>query len=546
MKFVRYPFLVSLFSLVLSGTLLIGCSKQDHAANHVDTIYVDNGAEVPTLDPTLSQDVNSSRVLYDLVEGLTSFDQANQVIPGLAEKWEISPDKKTYTFHLRPGLLFSDGTPITAEDVVFTWQRLVDPKIASPYSFLCANVINGQAIMDGKLPLDQLAVKALDPLTIRIQLVNPDEGFLSMISLPNLGVLSKANVISAGAQWNTPGKMVSSGAYVLKEWVVNGHILLTKNSHYYDASNVSVPNIQFFPIDDTNSSLSQYKAGNIDVTYSVPIDQYKQLKVDHPDQLHTVAFESIYYYDFNMTLPKFKDNPKLRQALSMAVDRERITQEVLGQEQVPSYTYATRTIEGGKFAGLDYPWSKWPREKQLATAQALFKESGYGPQNPLSINISYNTNDANKKVALAVASMWQSAFGADSIQVSSANQEWKTFIKARSQANYDMARDSWVADYDNADTYTILYTCNNPQNNSKYCNPAYDKLVQEAKATSDPARRIQLLRQAFQLAMQDYAVIPMFQYTYYRLVSPRIKGYEIEKNYFDHVLSKWYKLEKNA
>ena len=535
----NYKKLTLLISLISAGLIVTACSDKSKTSSNL--ITVDLGADISTLDPQMTEDVQSSRVAYDLFEGLVTQDQSNKPIPGLAEKWDISPDGKIYTFHLRSGIKFSDGSPITAADVVFSFQRLADPKIASPYNLLVNNIVNGQAIIDAKLPPNALGIKALDANTIQIQLKNPDSSFLSICSMPDLAVVSKSNVTKFGQTWTDPKNMVSSGAYKLDERVVQGYILESKNPYYYDAKNVAIEQVKFLPIVDFNSSFSQYKTGAIDITYLLPADQYKTIKASIPEQEHTVSWETIEYYDFNMTSPKFKDNIKLRQALSMAVDRTALTKEVLGQDQKPLYAYATNTVEGGKFAGLDYEWASWPRDKQITTAQELFKAAGYGPNHPLEITISYNTKDTNKKNSLAIGSMWQQVFGAQSIHVNSGNQEWKTFLQARHKGDYDVARDGWVADYDSVDSYTNLFLCNNPQNNAHSCTPTYNDLIVQANAAADANQRVALTRQALKAAMDNYVIIPLYQDTYYRAVNPRVKGYTPDTNHLDHVMSKWYK-----
>ncbi len=538
----KFKNLIITAMILMISFALVSCSKKPSQVK--PTLNVDMGADVATLDPQMVEDVQSARVVYDLFEGLTSQDQHNQSVPGLAEKWEISPDGKTYTFHLRPNLKFSDGSPLTAADVVYSYQRLADPKTGSPYNFLVSNLVNGQAILDGKLPASQLGVKAVNDSTVQINLANPDPSFLSIAAQPDLTVVSQANINKFGAAWTEPKNMVSSGAYKLDERVVQGYILVSKNPYYYDANQVAIAQVKFFPIVDANASLNQYKTGSIDMTYLLPIDQYKTIKAQMPDQEHTVLWEGDEYYDFNMTSPKFKDNIKLRQALSMAVDRQALVKDVLGQDQKPLYAYATSTIEGGKFAGLDYEWASWPRDKQIAEARRLFKEAGYGPSHPLQINISYNTKDLNKKTSLALASMWQQVFGPESIQVTSNNQEWKIFIQARHTGNYDIARDGWIADYDSVDSYTTLYLCHGTENNAHSCTQGYDDLLKQAQNTNDPALRVKLIRQALTLAMNNYSMIPLYQHTYFRLVSPRVKNYDIEDNHLDHVISKWFKFKE--
>lgn len=548
----QYKKLISLLAVACGVTALVSCSKENNTtasnaassaqSKNGDMIVVDNQDDAPTVDPVMSRDATSSRVLYDLFEGLTSFDQKNLTVPGLAEKWDISADGKTYTFHLRNGLKFSDGSPITASDVVFSWQRLADPANGSPYSNLVFNIVNGKDIVESKKPVKELGIKALDANTVQIQLVNPNPAFLQICAMPNTAIVSKSNVEKFGKEWTNPKNMVNSGAYSIAEWVIKGHMLLSKNPNYYDAANVQVSKINFLPIVDQSASYNQYKTGEVDVTYSVPIDQYKNVKSDYPTQLHNVPMEALYYYDFNMTSEKYKSNPNLRKALSMAVDRDTLVKSVLGQDQVPSYSFVTATIEDGKFANNQYEWATWTRQNQINAAKELFAKAGYSSSHPLEITINYNTLDQHKKVALAVASMWQQVFGADKIKVTAENQEWKTFIQARQKGNYDIARDGWTADYDSVGTYTDLFLCNNPINKSKYCNPEYDKLIYKAQATQDTAERVKLIEQAIQVAQNDYAIIPLYQYTYYRLVNPRIKGYEIDNNHLDHVQSKWYHL----
>jgi oligopeptide transport system substrate-binding protein len=225
----------------------------------------------------------------------------------------------------------------------------------------------------------------------------------------------------------------------------------------------------------------------------------------------------------------------------MAVDRNTLVKDVLGQDQKPLYAYVTQTIEGGKYADLNYEWASWPRDKQIQVAQQLFKQAGYGPTRPLQVTISYNTKDVNKKNSLAIASMWQQVFGANAIQVTSGNQEWKTFIQSRHKGDYDIARDGWVADYDNVDAFTTLFICGNPQNNSKGCAPGYNDLIMQARSTLDPQQRLNYNHQAIKKAMENYNIIPLYQDSYYRLVSPKVKNYQINNNHLDHVLSKWYK-----
>lgn len=550
--------LLSILALSICTVSITSCSKTQNEQTNKNMITVDLGSDPSTIDPQKAEDLQSQRVVNDLFEGLTVVNQENDVIPGLAEKWDISEDGKTYTFYLRDNLKFSDGTPITADDVVFSYQRLVDHKTASPYSNIAENIVNAKDITRGMMNADKLGVIALDNRTIQINLEKPAPSFLSITSLWCFDIVSKNNVLKYGDKWIEPNNIVTSGAYKLDERIIKGHILESKNPNYYDAAKVEVSKIKFVPIEDANSSFNQYKTGDVDITNSVPVDQYSKINTTMGNQLHTVLYEGIYYYMFNMSLDKYKNNLKLRQALSMAIDRNTL-KNILGQGEKPLYSFVTPTVEDSKFVGLDYDWSlptqadkinksqglsnsnKQSNENRISKAKELFAQSGYNDNNPLTITIDYNTNDINKKVALSVASMWKQVFGEKNIIIKTSNKEYKTFLQSMHDGDYDITRRAWIVDYDNVDNYTGLYECNNSHNYGRYCNEQYDSLIRQAHDTKNTDQRIQLIRQAIKVAQDDYAIIPLYQYTYSRLINPNISGYVPENNHLDNVYSKWYK-----
>lgn len=530
---------------LFTALAISSCSdNQSSTMKHpADTLRIDVGAEPPTLDYQLQLDTVSARIAYDFAAGLLDFDQQNNPIPGMAEKWDIAKDGKTITFYLRPHLQFSDGSPITARDFVYSWQRLIDPKTAAAYNYLLEYIVNGRAIINGKMAPTSLGVEAPDDTTFVVHFEHPDNAFLEKCTMPNLGVVSQKNIQQYGQRWTDPDKMVSSGAYRLKEHVVNGYILAEKNPHYYDADKVKIPFVKYFPYEDTSASLASYESGGLDMTFqTVPVDRYPSLKKKYPTQLHTVSQEALYYFDFNMKLPALH-NVKLRQALSMAIDRTVLTRDVLRADQRPSYSVVTETIENGQYPDIRYDWSDWPRDKRIAKAKKLYAEAGYGPNNPLKLSISFNTNDGHQKVALAMASMWKDVLG---VETTVQNQEWKTFIDARKSGNYMIARDGWVADYNSVTTYLILYECGNLQNNSHYCNTEYNRLTTLGNSTLDPLHQKNYYHQALQIALDDYATIPLYQYTYQRLIKPYVANDDVAHNYLDHTQSKWISFNDNA
>ncbi len=538
----QYKSWCKLTLILISSGLLAACSKSadvDSKTNSKNTLRVDIGAEVPTLDPALAEDGYTYRVINDLFAGLVDFDQANHPIPGMASSWEISPDRLTYTFHLKPNLKFSDGSPITAKDFVFSWQRLINPATGSSYAFLLKDVLNGADIIAGKKPASALGVYAPNAETVLVKLYHPSNTFLSYLTVPNVFVVSQAAVTKYAESWTAPQNMVTSGAYVLKEHILNGYILVSKNPAYYAESGVAIQNVKYFPFVDTNSAIANYKTGALDMTWqNVPVDQYQTLKKQYPDELHTFKWERTDYLNINMTLPKYAKNVKLREALALAIDRQSLTKLVLGGAgQTPLYSIVTPTVEGGKYADIRYSWSDWPRDKQIALAKELYKEAGYGPNNPLTITIKHQNNDLYKKVMVAIMSMWQDTLG---VKVTLVSEERKVLNNDWRNASFDIAQGGWGADYNSVTTYTPLFVCNNGNNRSHYCNPKYDALINQAEATANPQSQEQLYKQALEVALNDYQIIPLFQPTHQRLVAPRIKGYDIDSNYLDNLQTKWF------
>lgn len=534
----------NLFFLAFIFVAVIACVQKPSilgtGIGYRDTILIDIGGEPPTLDPAMAGDNVSFRVLNDLFEGLVSFDQQNKPVPGLAESWVISSDGRTYIFKLRPNLKFSDDTNITSEDVIKSWKRFADPKTGAEQSNLVDNIINGSAILKGRLSANKLGVSADDPLHVTVRLVYPDPYFVDKLSSPGFAVVPVKVIAKYGKSWTEPEYMVTSGAYRLTGHVVNGYLTADKNRFYYDAANVKTPHIKYLAISDPNAAFNQYQTGGLDLTSTIPLEKYRYIRQNLPDQLHVVQQNAIYYYDFNMLDPVLKSNLKLRQALSMAVDRENLTRHILGQGQRAMYSVIPDTVADGVYKGTHYYWESWGYTRRLAIARELLAEAGYNSTHPLNLTISYNTLDSHKKIALAIASMWQEGLG---INVRLKNQEWKTFLVSRKQGNYQIARDGWIADNNVASFTEFMFPCQSPQNNSHYCNSRYDDLIKKSKAATDPLLKEQLNYQAVKLVLDDYPVIPLYQYVYLRLVSPRVHGYYPENNHNDSVLTKWIWLD---
>lgn len=490
------------------------------------------GSEVPSLDPQKIQDSVSSRVGNDLFEGLAVENEKGLIVPGIAEKWDISKDGLTYVFYIRPNAKFSDGSNITADDVIFSIRRLVDPKTASPYADLISMVKNAKNIANGKAKPEELGIKALGKNIIQIILEKPTPYFLKIVAFQNLTIVKKANVEKFGDQFTQPGNLVSSGAYILKYWKIGDKITAEKNKQYWNSAKTTVETVNYFPISDVNTELQMYQTGQIDFTYDIPPEKFKELRKTIGKELRSAPYLSIYYIDLNNSVAPFKNNLKLRQALAMSIDKKIIAEKVTGRGEIPSYDIVPFGV--ADYKQQNYTWENLSIAQRILEAQKLYKEAGYSREKPLIINYSYNTNALHKKIAIAIASMWEQNLG---VKVSLINQEWKVFLTERMEGRYVVARDGWIADYNDASTFLDMFQSNHPQNNSKYKNPKYDALIKLASIEENKEKRRKIFAEASAIMMNDYPVIPLYTYVTTHLVKSYVGGYTGE-NPLDHVYTK--------
>ncbi|MEW7864934.1 ABC transporter substrate-binding protein [Aeromonas diversa] len=496
----------------------------------VQELVKGNGSEPATLDPHKTEGNVESAVLRDLFEGLVTSGPKGEVLPGAAESWETK-DNKHYVFHLRKNAKWSNGDPVTAHDFVYAFQRAVDPKTASPYSWYLEmpTIANATAIIAGKKPADTLGVKATDDYTFEVQLEKAIPYFVSMLSHTTTYPVPKKVIEQFGEKWTQPGNMVSNGAYVLKNWVVNERIELERNKSYWDDAKTVINKVTYLPIQSTNAELNRYLAGELDMTNNTPIERFKQLKKDYPNELKVTGQVSTYFYQFNFKKKPF-DDVRVRTALSYAVNRDVIADKVMGQGQTPAYGLTPDYVDG--FKPVVAEWSKMTQAERDAKAKALLTEAGFGPGNPLKFELLYNTDDNHKKVAVAVASMWKKL----GVQVSLVNQEWKTYIETKKQGQFDVSRAGWVADYNEASSMLDLMQTTHGNNDGKYSNSAYDKLMNESRDVADDVARNNLYAQAEAILAKDMPIAPIYQYVIPRMVKPYVGGYPA--NPLDNLYSK--------
>lgn len=497
------------------------------------------GSEISTLDPQKVQDVISYRLTYDLFEGLTTENEKGDIVPGIADKWEVSKNSLIYTFHIRNGAKFSDGSPITAEDVVFSFQRLVDPKTASPYSDIISMVKNAKQIATGLSPVSSLGVKAVTTSKVEISLNVPTVYFIKITALTNLAIVQKANVEKHGDQFTLPGNLVSSGAFVLKYWKIGDKLTTVRNKNYWNNDKTIIETVNYYPITDVNTELQMYQTGQIDFTYDIPSDKYDFLKKNYASQLYTSPILAIFYINLNNSIEPFKNNIKLRQALSMAIDRDVLVEKIIGRGEKSIYDIVPYGISNYK--QNSYAWSKLSKEQLIAEAQKLYKEAGFSKDNPLEISYSYNTNHLFKKIAIAISSMWEKNLG---VKVNLINQEWKVFLTERMEGRYVTSRDNWYADYNDASTFLDLFKSSNPQNSSRYKNFQFDELLKQASHETNETNRKKLLEKASALMLEDYPIIPLYTYVSTHLVKSYIGGYT-GQNPLDNIYSRNFYIIEN-
>ena len=485
-----------------------------------------NGAEPETLDPHKSTGESDGFIQLDLFEGLITIDAAGRHIPGAAESWSASADGLTYTFKLRENGRWSDGTPVTADDFVFSWRRLVDPRTGSRYAYYLWTVKNAEKVSRGQLPPDQMGVAAPDPRTFVVTLERPTAIFLAGLQHRSTYPVSRASLARHGDDFVKPGNLVSNGAYRLAESVPQGHVKLVKNPHFHDAGNVRLEAVYYYPTENRDTEMKRFRSGELHMTYDIPINQIGWLKANMADELKIAPFFSTYFYAMNMTREPWASNPKLRKALSLALDREVIATKVTQIGELPAYSLVPPGTQGYDYKAAQPEWAGWTQAQRDAEAKRLVAEAGYGPGGkPLEFELLYNTNENYKKVAIATASMWQSKLGA---KVTLTNLEWKVFLATRGRKAYkDVIRVGWIGDYNDAYTFVGLFRSDlGEQNHSGFADAAVDDLLRRSEAEQDPERRRRLMTEAELRVLDAAPVVPVYHYVSHTMVSRKVRGWQ--------------------
>lgn len=506
-------------------------------------LVINNGAEPESLDPHKVSGVPEANILRQMLVGLTSTDAEGKTIPGMAESWE-SEDNKVWIFKIRDAN-WSNGDPVTAEDFAYSLRRVVDPNTASPYaSYLAdAKVVGADAVINGEASPDTLGVRAIDDKTLEITLSEPVPYFPDTLIHTSVKPVNAKAVEEFGDKWTSPENIVVNGPYKISDWQVNDKIVLTRNENYYDNDNTTLEQVTFLAIPSSTTDVARFQSGEIDVTYNeIPPEQFSSLKDQLGDQLTISPMLCTYYYEFNTVKPPF-DDARVRRALSLALDRDTITDKVIGQGQTPAYQLTP--VSTNSMKNLTPEWQSWDQAKRVEEAKKLLNDAGYSASNPLTFELLYNTNENHKKIAVAASSLWKQALGEDMVNVELVNKEWKTYLDTRRNGNYDVSRAGWCGDYNEPSTFLNIVKSGNSNNHGKYSSTQFDNLItQTLKPGVTTEQRADLYQKAEAQLEADTPLLNIYHYVSPRLIKPYVIGFPT-KDALDNWQAKDIKIAKH-
>ncbi len=503
------------------GGVLLATAGPAAAAEAV--LHRGHGAAWESLDPQINTGARDAMILTDLYEGLVAVAADGTPIPGAAERWEVSDDGTVYTFHLRPGLRWSNGDPLTAHDFVAGMIRMIDPEAASNKAYyLTTNlrVKNAAAFNGGELKdASQVGMKALDDSTLELTLDLPSPHALDLLNSYETAPLHKASLEQHGADFVKAGNMVSNGPFMLKELVPQSHLVLVPNPNYWDAASVKLDEVWYHVTEDVNTELKRYLAGELDVTSDIPPDQIEKLGQELPaGEVHIASASETYYFSFNITRPPL-DDIKLRKALSMVIDREALQQKILKSGLPPSYSYVPPVDPS--YPGPSVAEKGMSMEERVAMAKQLYAEAGFGPDNPLKVKVVSSSDESEKKEAVAISIMWKSALGVQSELV---NQEYQAWLDTFYAGDWDVFNDNLVGDYAGAETF-LAYMRPSAEPGYNWQSQAYEDLMEKAVHTADNDARNRLLADAEKVLLDDYLIAPISGSSSRHLVRSRVEGW---------------------
>jgi oligopeptide transport system substrate-binding protein len=529
---IKKPLVLAACALLLLGVSGCGGARETRVESGIrdKILHLGNGDEVQDLDPQTVTGVPEHNILSALFEGLVAEDPKDlSPVPGVAERWEISPDQLVYTFHLRANARWSNGDPVVASDFIQSYQRMLTPALGADYANMLFPIRNAEQFYRGEInDFSEVGLRALDDRTLEMTLKAPTPYFLSMLghhysTWPvHIPTIAKHDGLARkGSRWTRPENMVSNGPFVLAEWRVNEVIRVKKNPHYWDAENVKLNEIHFYPIQSKDTEERAFRSGQLHVTYELIPQKIAWYQERQPHLLRIDPYLGTYFYRFNVTHPILKDK-RIRHALALSIDRESLVRNVMRAGQVPAYHF-TPPNTGGYTAQARF-------EGNVERARQLLAEAGYPEGKGLpSLEILFNTHESHRAVAEAIQQMWRHNLG---VNITLVNTEWKVFLDKQDTMDYQISRAGWIGDYVDPNTFLEMWKTGNGNNDTGWSHPEYDRLIDQASITADPQERFALFQRAEAILLDELPIMPIFFYTRPYNIHPSVQGWH--PTLFDH------------
>ena len=503
-----------------------GAQKADSGASKAEQSIKFALHSIPdSVDPGITSETYATPILVNAFEGLVTYDSHNNIIPGHAEKWEISDDGLTYTFHLRPGLKWSDGSALNAHDFVYSWLRVITPATGSLYSDqLLPYVVNAKEFFDGKVEADKVGIKALDDNTLEVKLISPTPFFLGMLGTYTFSPVQKATIEANKEKWTLAADTyVSNGPFKVTEIKFNDSYVFEKNENYWNAANVKLDKLTFVFISDPSTALTAFRAKEIDGLLEVPANDLPTIRAENSDELITVNSFGTTYHIFNDAKPPF-DNPLVRKAFNLAIDRKSLIEEVLGNKDTPAFSLVSPgyvvdgvdVTDGRSTYGMS-PNAN-PEEAKKALAEAGYPDGKGFPE----IEYYYRSNDTYKKTVEALAQMLMKNLN---IKIKLKTADWAVYYADVQAGKFQLGQYGWGGDYLHPMTFLPLFVTKGVNNYMGYSNPEYDKLVAQIQSCTDPKEAAKMVRMAEDTLMKDYPFLPLFFRSYSYMMSKNTDGY---------------------
>ena len=516
---------VALSAITLLILTLSGCGDYQNnveSGNREGTLHWGNGTEPQSLDPHIATGVPEHHIISSLMEGLVHRDgETLEPRPGVAKSWDISADGRVYTFYLRQDARWSNGDPHNAHDYVWSWWRALQPALGNLYAYMYFPIANAKAYYDGEISdFNQVGVKALNDYVLQVTLTEPIPYFLQLLDHYSTYPVHRATIEKfgtadqRGTRWTFEGNIVGNGAFQLKEWKINRRITVERNPFYWDAANVRLNQVVFYPTENVTTEERMFRAGQLHYS-GIPSDKIQAYSQSDDPSLRIQPYLGVYFYRLNVDKPQLSDK-RVRRALGMTINRDQLVSQITKGGQIPAYTITPPGTMGY------YPESDLTFDPEAA--KKLLAEAGYpnGEGFPTT-EILYNTSEGHRKIAVALQQMWKKHLNIDVVLL---NQEWKVYLDTVSNHHYEIARAGWIGDYVDPNNFLDMFLCNGGNNRTRWCNPEYDQIIlQQVPKAKTHQQRLKLFQQAENILLQEMPVIPIYIYTSNNLVHPTVRNF---------------------